>query len=158
MVQASGQQMVEIIRRVTTTVPQDLTYEEAAAILGTRGIFPIFDAEWVKLRSTFNETKEYRFYTLCVEWFIILFVTPVLNGFTLSMLWQWFLVEEYDLPVLRLPVAIGVMIIVSLFTAMLKRTEEHDRNYREKFFRVVLNPLSKTVAFLSIGWFYHLFV
>ena len=155
---ADGNQLMEIHRRLTSTVPADLTHEEAAAITATGGIFDTVEREWLKQRTTIGETMHYRKY---IGWAVLpltFIVSPVLNGLTLSILWQWFAVEVYGMVEVSIPVAVGIMLMAGLVTANLKKVEWKDTSYRARFWRLALYPFFKTAMFLGVGWFFHLFI
>lgn len=41
----------------------------------------------------------------------------ILSGYVLSVLWGWFIVPTFGLPLLTIPVAIGVMLVVAYLEA-----------------------------------------
>ncbi len=155
---ATGNQLMIIHRRLTATIPADLSYEEAAAITETGGIFNTVETEWLKHRTTIGNSMHYRTYNIWLALPMTFIIAPVLNGITLSMLWHWFAVEGYGLAAMHIPVATGVMLMATLITANLKKIEWEDTSYRARFWRTLLFPFFKTVLFLGIGWFFQLFI
>jgi hypothetical protein len=99
----------------------------------------------------------------CLIGLIALGVAPfgyVINGWVLTVLWQWFVVGRFDAPPLRIPVAIGISLIVGLLTARYD-TVSDDRNKEQRrtdargnIFASVLSPL----LVLGIGWIVRLFL
>ena len=49
----------------------------------------------------------------------------ILRGWVLSILWKWFMVSAFGLPVLSVAAAIGVSIVVSLMTFQYVYTEDN---------------------------------
>jgi hypothetical protein len=156
--QATGNQMLELHRRLTATIPTDLTNDEAEAFIATKGIFDNIRDEWLKQRTTIGKTMRYRKYISWLSLPMAFIIAPVLNGLTLSVLWQWFAVNAYGLAEMSIPVAVGIMLMAWLLTANLKKAEWKDTSYRARFWRVLLFPFLKTAMFLGVGWFFQLFI
>lgn len=59
---------------------------------------------------------------------VILMTVPVAiwKGFVLSKLWLWFIVPTFGLPALSVPLAIGLCVLVGLFTANLARRQKDE--------------------------------
>jgi hypothetical protein len=155
---ATGNQLVEIHRRLTATVPSDLTYHEAAAFTATGGIFDAVEAEWLRQRTTIANTMQYRTYTKWIAFPMMFIIAPVLNGVTFSILWHWFVADVYGMAEVPIPVAVGIMLMAGLVIANLKRVEWKDTSYRSRFWRILLWPFLKTAMFLGVGWFFQLFI
>jgi hypothetical protein len=98
----------------------------------------------------------------------------VLNGYALSVLWGWFIVPAFNLNPLSIPIAIGIMMIVSYVThqtdlhKVLKKSYEKKRNiehiedtdeymYSSLFAHLLFGFLKPSLA-LFFGWIVHLFV
>lgn len=43
-------------------------------------------------------------------------VALLVNGFALKLLWGWFVVPTFGLPVLTFPIAIGIILVACIFT------------------------------------------
>lgn len=156
--QVTGNQLMAIHRSLTATVPSDLTHDEAAAFISTGGFFNAVETEWLKQRTVIGKTMYYRKYLRWASFPLHFIVTPLLNGLTLSILWQWFVVEVYGLAEIPVPVAIGIMLMAGLITRNIKRVEWKDASYGARFWRMVLLPFYQTAMFLGVGWFFHLFI
>jgi hypothetical protein len=50
-----------------------------------------------------------------------------LNGWVLSLLWQWFVTTTFGLSPLTIPQAIGVAIVVGFLTSSYKDTKQEER-------------------------------
>lgn len=61
-----------------------------------------------------SETK--RTLAGCLATFIALPFASVFNGYVLSVLWRWFIVPVFHLPVLSIVQAIGISMVVTMFT------------------------------------------
>jgi len=74
------------------------------------------------------------------------------NGYVLTVLWRWFMVPVFNLPILSLPVAIGISLVIGLLTQQYQSIPEDDR-----FKPFVYSILVPFVA-LAMGWIVHLFM
>ena len=83
---------------------------------------------------------------------VMLFVELLLNGYTLSVLWSWFIVNKFGLPSLAIAEAFGLAIVVGYFTFDLNETDWHDDSSEEKAARYILVPFLKVGMFLGFGW------
>lgn len=79
-------------------------------------------------------------------------VVYLLNGVALKLLWGWFMVPTFGLPVISLVQALGIMIIISFLA------HQHIPMYKdfenEQFFFLILIP----VLAMAVGWIVHLFM
>ena len=75
-----------------------------------------------------------------------------LNGYTLSVLWSWFVATKFGLPTLTIVEALGLAIVVGYFTSSMATTDWGDESDKQKTVRIVLLPFLKTGVFLGIGW------
>ncbi len=83
--------------------------------------------------------------------FIIGIVSIIIKGFVLVKLWEWFIVYQFHLPSLTIPLALGITIIVSMLTYQYIPDR---RNILEQ----AISTLSFYIAALSFGFVYHLFI
>jgi hypothetical protein len=84
---------------------------------------------------------------------LILFVATValssiLNGWALSILWEWFMVPVFALPSLTIPTAIGISLVVSYLTHHYVDTDKDEENAA----KVGMYAFLKPVVVLAIGW------
>ncbi len=75
----------------------------------------------------------------------IVFLSSVWYGYVLTILWAWFIVPVFKLPILSIPVAIGIALIVRYLTHKGTKKEEINLKFLSMEF---FNPL----AVLFIGW------
>lgn len=87
---------------------------------------------------------------------ILLALAPwvsIWNGFTLSILWGWFVVPVFGVPPLRIPFAIGISLIVGYLTHQTRKSEDEP----ETGFIIIFGLLKPALALL-IGWIVTWFV
>jgi len=71
---------------------------------------------------------------------IITGILSIWEGFVLMKLWGWFIVPTFGLPVLTIPVAIGMVMIVT-FLAHQMRTDSED-----------IDPIQHAIRLFSYGF------
>lgn len=82
-----------------------------------------------------------------------LFLSALINGYVLSMLWAWFMVPLFRLPSLSVVGAMGLALIVTYLTVnMPKKQEETDWAY------LIMGAIVKWTFFLFLGWLFHLWL
>ena len=84
--------------------------------------------------------------------FVVLPLSTILSGYTLTMLWDWFIVTTFGMKSLTIIQAIGVSYVVGFLTFQL--TSKDDRSWGEKISYLIARPL----VFLAIGWIITLFM
>jgi len=84
---------------------------------------------------------------------IVAILSFLLNGFVISMLWEWFIVSKFGLPSLSIPEGVGIMFVVWMLhtSSFRKRTEEETQLAASWLF-------VKPMVILMFGWFVHLLV
>lgn len=99
-----------------------------------------------------------KFGLLCL-FLVLTVITCIFGGYTLSILWGWFIVPTFSLPQLSIPVAIGISIIINKMTknpTQDKENEGGDLNeqlVKSFFFGVFMNLFA-----LLMGWIVTLFM
>jgi len=78
--------------------------------------------------------------------FALMIAASVLRGYVLSILWGWFAVPLFNLPILGIPQAVGLALIVSLATHQYVPSKEGD-----VWMPIVTTVLAPFCA-LAIGW------
>ena len=81
----------------------------------------------------------------------ICFVLRILEGAVLATLWGWFLVP-LGLPVISIPVAVGLSVIVNLVTPSPPKTD------KGKEWKQLGMIAFKAIILLMVGWVAHQFV
>ena len=89
---------------------------------------------------------------------MVMFISSILNGYVLSILWGWFIVPTLGAPTLSTVPAIGIALVVAYLTYQVSDCEKVKREFSEEVERffglVVLRPLLT----LLFGWAVHLFM
>src|SRR6185312_14883195 len=92
----------------------------------------------------------------CAAYLALLPFTALLNGYALSMLWQWFVVSTFEARPLSILPAIGISMVVSFLTkqydsAAPDPSKSAGYHMGELIAYAVLNPLFALV----FGWIVH---
>jgi hypothetical protein len=82
----------------------------------------------------------------------ILLIVPatLLNGWAISVLWSWFVVSNFHLPPITVAQAIGLWLLVSLFTPT-----PHDGR---PSLVLLLEGIARSLLLLALGWGVHFWV
>lgn len=91
--------------------------------------------------------------------FVLLTVAAIWRGYVLTILWAWFIVPVFHLPVLGVVAAIGISLVVTFLTFQFPEPNPEDnRSVGEKTAHsIVMSLVWPAIALLS-GWVYHLFL
>ena len=81
----------------------------------------------------------------------------ILKGFTLMVLWGWFIVPYFRAAPLTIPIAIGLGLVISVFTyqhseADQQAINERDRGLAETLGAALLRPTLTYGLMLLFGW------
>jgi len=79
------------------------------------------------------------------------------DGFILMKCWAWFIIPTFGLPVLSMPAAIGICLIVAFLTHQ-KETEDSHKSDEEKLIDKLSYGLSTNTVLFAIAWVVHLFL
>lgn len=92
-----------------------------------------------------------------IPYFMILtfiIIQTVLTGIALKIIWNWFIVDYFQIKELTIPVALGISVLFSLFKDIkVKRNPEKDSPAS-----VVVIALIVPIIALGLGYVIHLFV
>lgn len=91
---------------------------------------------------------------------VVIIAVPlaIFRGVALSCLWKWFVATQFDLPLISIPVAIGLTVLTSLACGCPPRPEDPDKSMAEKVADAsILNFLTTAFAFIT-GWVISFFV
>lgn len=75
----------------------------------------------------------------------------IYSGYTLSILWAWFLVPTFNLPFIDLPSAIGISLIVNYMTQSVS-TKKDNRTFAEILIANTIAAILKPSFALFFGW------
>lgn len=81
----------------------------------------------------------------------------ILKGYSLSILWGWFVVGTFQLPPLNIPTAIGISLIVSYLTVQ-PSIKDDERDAKEIFIKGTIVSITYPILALFIGWIVTLFM
>ncbi len=86
-------------------------------------------------------------------------IGSVVNGWALTILWGWFIAPIFGLPILTIPQAIGVGMVVTFFTKHAIRTKETEPKDFTTALRETLITIIFTPAFtVGMGYIVSLFL
>ena len=73
----------------------------------------------------------------------------ILSGYVLSILWSWFITSTFGLSSLTIPLAMGIMLVVSYLTKQADfNNEDHEDYMKRKNYMILVKPL----GVLAVGW------
>lgn len=84
-------------------------------------------------------------------------VSAIIQGFTLKVLWGWFMVTTFAMQVLTIPQALGISLIASYLThQMSDKTNTNDKSIEP--IAMIFAAILRAGICLAVGWVYHLFM
>jgi len=86
----------------------------------------------------------------------LIVLSVALNGFALSLLWDWFIVPVFGLPKLPVTSAIGLSLVVGYLTHQLPN--EDTRSFGKTMAREVCLAVFKPSLALLFGWVLRWFI
>ncbi|MDP1688621.1 MAG: hypothetical protein Q8L47_00620 [bacterium] len=83
-----------------------------------------------------------------------IFVVAILfsNGLALKLLWGWFMVPIFGLPLISLAEAIGICLIVGFLTSQYIPKKDEENN------EALIHSIASPVTAIVFGWIIHLFM
>ena len=78
----------------------------------------------------------------------VLFLCAVFGGYSLSIMWGWFIVTAFGVPALNIPQAIGISMAVRLVTYQSDAKKEKDSDP----YSIILHGLLYPAICLALGW------
>lgn len=94
----------------------------------------------------------------CLAWLItfgIAIIMAIIQGWVLTVLWDWFVVPTFNVSQLSIAVAIGISIIVSMFRGGYTTNKEQTL---EQKIGVVVGIILSPFLSLLLGWIVHMFM
>lgn len=85
-------------------------------------------------------------------------ISTILNGWVLSILWDWFIVSTFGLPILTIGQSIGVSMVVSFMTYQYIETPKSDSTALEAVGKAIMLLLIRPFLTLFFAWIVHQFV
>lgn len=84
--------------------------------------------------------------------FVVSILSAIFSGFTLFVLWGWFIVP-LGVKAVSIPLALGISLTVRQMTIDLHATRE-----KVDTTTAMLTHIAANASFLGIGWIYHCFL
>ena len=89
--------------------------------------------------------------------FLMVF-SSIFTGYTLSVLWGWFVVPTFGVPALHIVPAIGVAIVVSYLTYQTHDCVKEEMSYGKAIGKGIAMAILKPSLALFFGWIVRLFM
>ena len=84
--------------------------------------------------------------------------SALLNGWAISVLWGWFVNPLFGLPLLTIPYAIGLGLVVSMFLPQNTTSETKDKSWGEVLTSMIVKVVTTPLAAVAMGWIVHSFI
>lgn len=85
-------------------------------------------------------------------------LTAVWRGYVLSVLWRWFMVEQFRLPVISIPESIGLALVVHFLTYQNIECQKEKESAGSRLATAALSAVLAPAMALLIGWIVHKFL
>ena len=90
---------------------------------------------------------------------VLMVASSIFNGYALSVLWGWFVVPTFGVPVLGIVPAIGIAMVVSYLTHQIDtHKKEEKRSFGKTIAHSTVFAILKPSLALFFGWVVHLFM
>jgi len=86
-----------------------------------------------------------------IAYIVLIPYSMILNGWAFAKLWAWFIVPSFGLPLLSIPVAMGVALVVTYLTYQVPNSKS-DYNMVELLFRGFSFATFKPLICLGTGY------
>ena len=81
----------------------------------------------------------------------IVIISTIIKGFVLVKLWGWFIIPVFNAPVLSVPYAIGLSLLVNYITPT-EESKEEDEELASKFLKLGAKAVIAPLIVLLFGW------
>lgn len=78
-------------------------------------------------------------------------VGSIWRGYVLSVLWKWFVVAHFGLPLITIPVAIGISLLASMLTHQHTNTGKDNKEPLEQLLYIFVMTFLLPLISLGIG-------
>jgi hypothetical protein len=82
---------------------------------------------------------------------VIIIASTIWKGYVLTVLWKWFVVPAFGLPLINIPTAIGICSIMTFLT-MRHKTGQDERDLSERVSEALILSMISPAIFLFGGW------
>lgn len=91
----------------------------------------------------------------CLGLLIYIVVLSLLSGFVLVQLWDWFVVPNFDVPSITIQTALGIGLIVGMYTHKAEYPDKEKHTTEESIY-MMIGSVSYPVLALVIGYIIHI--
>lgn len=91
--------------------------------------------------------------TLAILFMLAMIVPSVMwRGYVLSIMWGWFLVPTFDLPLLKIAPALGISAIFGFMSPSCKKEDDDSDSIGQIVLKSVVKAFAIPAWFLLFGW------
>ncbi len=88
---------------------------------------------------------------------ITMLIGSLIQGYTISILWGWFISPLFELKILSIQMAIGMSLFIS-YTTNHQKIEENKQSFSKQMFSSMSLVSLRSLVVLMIGWCATLFL
>jgi hypothetical protein len=88
----------------------------------------------------------------------LMFLSTIFNAWVLVILWGWFVVPTFGLPVLTIVKAVGISLVVKFMTYKSTSSDDEDAGPWKKFLYACSLAIVYPLCALGVGYVVHLFM
>lgn len=85
-------------------------------------------------------------------------VASIMNGWVMSILWSWFIVPLFGLPLLSIPQSIGFALVIGILTKNQTNSNSKDKDTSTLVAEIIGYGVFSPLLFLFMGWIIKLFL
>lgn len=85
-------------------------------------------------------------------------VASIMNGWVLSILWGWFIVPLFGLPLLSIPESIGFALVIGILSKNQTTSSSKDKDTSTLVAEIIGYGIFSPLFFLFMGWIIKLFL
>jgi len=83
-------------------------------------------------------------------------INSLYDGYTLIKLYNWFIINTFHLPILTMPIAIGITLFMEMFQKI--PNDSGEKNARKILLKIIYNIITKNSLLLILGYIVHKFI
>jgi hypothetical protein len=83
---------------------------------------------------------------------ILVPLSIIMHGWVSSIMWGWFIVPLFGLPVLTIPYAIGISAVAALFKGNSSTNKDDNKSATTKFLEALFVAFVSPLISLGFGW------
>lgn len=85
-------------------------------------------------------------------------LSSVIHGWALMKLWGWFIFPYFDVPMITIPVAIGISLIVGMLAIKPDQINSSEKRSSEDAIGQLIGNMLSPIVVVFIGWIVTLFM